>query len=326
MAQRHVNYLVTLVVGKFKVFDLGTYDGRVELPVWVRGLHEADYKRSFPEMHKMLAFLEGFTGLKYPYSKYAQAVVTDFMWGGMENTTASTLSERTIHDARAAGDWTSDGLILHELAHQWFGDLITCKDWSALWLNEGFATYLESLYFEATRGIEAFDYDRSRSSAWYFGGSYWRPLSERRFRHPDDLFDGHTYGKAAAVLHMLRQYLGDVSFRAGVQKYVVDHADGLVEKDDLRVALEHVSGRNLKRFFEQWVERAGHPSLSFEWRYNAERKVVVIEVQQTQQPEIPYALELPVVIHGRNGKITKKSVRLQRVRTLTIEYPEAPDG
>jgi aminopeptidase N len=324
MDQQHVNYLVTLVVGQFVKKDLGTYDGRVTLPVLVRRPHEADYQRSFSEMHKMLRFLEDFTGRKYPYSKYAQVVVTDFMWGGMENTTATTLSERTIHDERAASDWSSDGLILHELAHQWFGDLITCREWSGLWLNEGFATYLESLYFESTRGVDAFDYDRVQSAGWYLSSRYWRPISERRFKHPDDLFDGHAYGKAAAVLHMLRHTLGLDVFRAGVQLYVERHADGLVEGADLRRALEQVSGRNLKPFFEQWIERAGHPDITFEWRWNAERRMVVLDVQQTQEPAVAYDLTVPVVVHGSSGVRTHQ-LRISRLdHTFSFPYPTQP--
>ena len=324
MDKRHVNYLVTLAIGQFIEQDLGTYKGRVELPLYVREPHLKNFSRSFDQMHQMLEFLEKYTGRNYPYGKYAQIVVTDFLWGGMENTTATTLTEHTIHDARAEGDWSSDGLIMHELAHQWFGDLITCNDWTALWLNEGFATYFESLYFEATRSRDEFDVDRVQSMGWYLHSSYWRPIHERKFGHPDDLFDGHTYGKAAAVMHMMREEMGSDVFRRGVQKYVADNADSLVEAHDLRRAMEAVSGLSLGSFFAQWVNRAGHPKVSFDWRWNGTQNMLSLDIEQTQDAEA-YHFTLPITVHVGDSVSHHRVLIHRKSQTVSLPFSTAPD-
>ena len=148
----------------------------------------------------------------YPYNKYAQVAVEDFEFGGMENTSCTTLTRNILFDKRASLDYSSDDVISHELAHQWFGDLVTCKDWPHIWLNEGFATYFEALYWEASRSKDEFqNYMVQMADAYLNEASslYKRAIVTKVYKHPDELFDAHSYKKGGCVLHMLRNYIGD---------------------------------------------------------------------------------------------------------------------
>jgi aminopeptidase N len=182
----------------------------------------------------------------------------------MENTTATTLYEHVLLDARAALDVSSNDLVAHELAHQWFGDYVTCRDWSHGWLNEGFATFFEHVEREARLGRDEYDWGIAGDLDAYLGeanGRYTRPIVCRDYQAPIDLFDRHLYEKGGLVLHMLRRELGDELFWRGVTHYLDRHAHGIVETNDLMRAFEEVSGTSLERFFDHWVYRPGHPDL-----------------------------------------------------------------
>src|SRR5260370_2530458 len=182
----------------------------------------------------------------------------------MENTTATTMEECVLYDERAAIDITCDGSIAHELAHQWFGDFVTCRDWSHGWLNEGFATFFEHVDTEHHLGKDEYDYAIRGDLEAYLSeanGRYRRPIVCQDYEAPIDVFDRHLYEKGGLVLHMLRTMLGDDVFWRSVNAYLTKHARSIVETRDLMRALEDVSGRGLAQFFEQWVYRPGHPGL-----------------------------------------------------------------
>ncbi len=212
----------------------------------------------------MLDFFKRTTGLKYPYPKYSQAVVSDFMFGGMENISATTLTEKTLHDDIVHLDFTSDNLVSHELAHQWFGDYLTCKDWSNAWLNEGFATYFNALFREFDEGVEDFqDYmDGFKDNLTEdMEKHYQRAIVTRRFWDPEELFDTHTYEKVRWVLNALRGYLGEENFFRGIRHYIATHKISVVETSDFRKSIEEASGLDLESFFEQWVYSPGYPEI-----------------------------------------------------------------
>ena len=256
----HVTYLVSCVAGKFT----GHTDDVDGTPVsyYVQPGREADGARSFGKTPKMLRFFGERLNHKYPYAKYAQIAVSDFIFGGMENTTATTQTDTTLHDERAHLDFSSDPLVAHELAHQWFGDLLTCKDWSHAWLNEGFATYFEALFREFDRGADEFGYYRVALQDAYKREDrdhYRRSIVTNVYVEPVDLFDRHLYEKGACVLHMIRTQLGDDLWWKAIARYVADNAMRNVETVDLARAIEDVSGLNFAPFFDQWVLHAGHP-------------------------------------------------------------------
>ncbi len=319
LEQRHVNYLVSVVVGRFETVHLGEVLG-VPLDVYAPPGRRADVQRAFGKTADMLRFLSEFTGMPFPYGRYGQVLVEDFMWAGMENTTLSTLTVSALPGPRSHPDEDSDGLILHELAHQWFGNWVSCRSWQHLWLNEGFATYLESMWFEHDRGKDYADFDRVRARDWYFSESYRRRLDEARFEHPDDLFDGHTYGKGAWVLHMLRRQVGDAAFKRGVRRYLLDNADDVVETDDLRRAFEEATGLPLDEFFAQWVARPGHPRVDIRTHWSGTE----LRVEATQSARPPYALRLPVTATGPFGEKSTVLVLEGETAAVTMALSAPP--
>ena len=281
MNEPHPSYLFTLVAGEFSRID-DEVDG-IPLTYLVPRGREAEGKRTFARTPAMIHHFGELLGVKYPWNKYAQVVVNDFIFGGMENTTATTMYEHILLDERAALDITSDDLIAHELAHQWFGDLVTCRDWSHAWLNEGFATFMEHMDREDHLGRDEYDFGIKGDMEAYLGearGRYRRPIVCQDYDAPIDIFDRHLYEKGACVLHMLRRELGDTLFFQGVKAYLERHRNGVVETRDLMRAIEEVSGRSLERFFEQWVFRPGHPELDLKIEHDGE--VTTVTVKQTQ--------------------------------------------
>ncbi|HEX3468462.1 MAG TPA: M1 family metallopeptidase, partial [Candidatus Elarobacter sp.] len=297
----HATYLVTMVAGPFGE----TAQPHDRVPIWFYTLpgRAADGERAFGNTPRMIDVFERTIGVPYPYARYSQIAVADFVFGGMENTSATTQTDRVLHDERAHLDFSADSLVSHELAHQWFGDLVTCRDWSQAWLNEGFASYFEAVWFEAKEGWDEYLYDVFGAVQRYFDEDtdrYRRPIVCNVFRDPIELFDRHLYEKGAAVLHMLRGELGWERMKRSLRRYVGDNAQRNVETIDLVRAIEAETGRNLRRFFAQWVERAGHPQLEVSHAWDRERKTARVTVTQTQtvddaNPAYAFELELGFV-------------------------------
>src|SRR5262249_33424926 len=279
----HPAYLMTLVVGDYVEIADG-YDG-IPVLYYVHPGREEDARRAFGNTPRMVQFFSEKIGVRYPYEKYAQVAVTDFIFGGMENTSATTQTAETLHDARAHLDFSSDPLVAHELAHQWWGDLLTCRDWAHGWLNEGFATYFEALWMEHDKGAAEFRYTLQQEAQEYFeedSKEYRRPIVCNLYQDPIELFDRHLYQKGGLVLHMLRSALGDRLFWKAMQHYCVKHYGQSVITSDLQRAIEETTGRNLDWFFDQWIYKAGHPELSVEYRWDEEAKLAHVTVKQTQ--------------------------------------------
>jgi aminopeptidase N len=281
------SYLFTLVAGEFSLLT-EEVDG-IPLAYLVPRGREADGKRTFARTPAMIRHFSKLLGVRYPWTRYSQVVVSDFIFGGMENTTATTMYEHVLLDERAALDVSSDDLIAHELAHQWFGDLVTCRDWSHAWLNEGFATFMENVDLEAHKGADEYVHRVKGDLDTYVGearGRYKRPIVCQDYEEPIDLFDRHLYEKGGLVLHLLRRELGDAVFWRGVRAYLERHARGVVETRDLMRALEEASGRSLERFFEQWIHRAGHPELEVTLEHGDGELVVTVKQKQVTSRDV----------------------------------------
>ena len=280
----HVSYLISLIVGEY--VEIKDSVGGVPLQYFVYTNQRADAFRSFDKTGKAIEYFSSKIGKPYPWEKYAQTVVADFMYSGQENVSAATLTENTIHDARAHLDYSSDGLVAHELAHQWFGDLITCNDWSHAWLNEGFATFFENLFTEYDLGRD----DAAREIMNYqitiinndVGGRR-RPMVCNRYVSPMDLFDSRIYGKGAVVLNMLRDYLGEELFWKSIRQYVEKYSNKCVETNDFKRAIEEASGYNLYWFFDQWVYRSGYPEFEIHSRWDKSSMTEQLTVRQIQK-------------------------------------------
>jgi aminopeptidase N len=283
----HSCYLITLVAGELSELEDRWDD--VDVRYYCARGREDDCRRTLRRTPEMLELFSKSFGVRYPYKKYAQVFVADFIFGGMENTTATTLTDLVMLDERAELDCDMEALVAHELAHQWFGDLLTCRDWGQGWLNEGFATYAEYLWREHAEGRDAAALELDEWATQYYkedSGRYRRPIATNLYEDPIDVFDHHLYEKGGRVLHMLRQILGDELFWKSIAHYLRKHRTGSVETRDLARAVEEATGRVLDWFFDQWIlKNAGHPELDIDYAWEAERKLARFTVKQTQKLE-----------------------------------------
>ena len=326
----HSAYLMTLAAGEFTLIE----DRAGDTPVtyYVAPGREEDARRAFGNTPKMIQFFERVIGVPYPYAKYAQVAVSDFIFGGMENTSATTQTDSTLHDARAHLDHKSDPLVAHELAHQWWGDLLTCRDWAHAWLNEGFATYFEALWCEENLGADEFAWNMRQDREGYLdeaSNHYRRPIVCNRYRTPIELFDRHLYEKGSLVLHMLRRITGDHLFFKALNLYCTRHRGGNVITQDLQRAFEETTGRNLDFFFDQWVYKEGHPEIEVSSSFDDKKKLLSVTVKQTHKTGdgIVSAFSFPVTIALRDaeGRETRHRVEIkEREHGFTFSLDKAP--
>lgn len=276
-ATDHVVYLVTLVVGDFFVKE-ETWQG-IPVRYYVPRDRAADVDRSFSKTPRMLDVFSEKIGVKYAWDQYAQVCCYRF-GGGMENTSATTLGDRTLHDERAHLDRSSDDLVAHELAHQWWGDLLTCREWAHLWLNEGFASWFEAYWTEFDLGPDEGALDIYQKAQGAMGGGKSRPIVDRYYDSAGQMFDSRAYPKGAWVLNMLRRRVGDETYWKILNHYCVTNQHRTVETADFRRAIEDVTGTSWERFFFDWTERAGHPIVDAEVKWNEADKQATIELKQ----------------------------------------------
>lgn len=321
-------YLLTLVVGPF--VEVVQREEPLPISYWVLPGRQEDGERSFGRTPEMVELYEKLTGVPFPFEKYGQVAVAEFVFGGMENASLTTQTDLTLHDARAHLDFSSEPLVSHELAHQWFGDLVTCRTWSHGWLNEGFATYFEQLWQEHAHGPDEFDFARLSALRAYLAedaGRYRRTIVAVQYQEPIDVFDAHLYEKGGAVLHMLRRKLGDEAFFGGVNSYLQAFADQTVETPDLRRAMEDFSGLDLGKYFWQWVLHGkGHPELkvSGTWDGDERRYTLTLEQNQDLGSSNLFDLEVDVEFRWEGGRETKKLSLERKQQSFAIGLPANP--
>jgi aminopeptidase N len=280
----HVAYLIALCAGHFTKITEAYRD--IPMAFYVPTTFADVAKNSFKGTADMMAFFEQEIGVPYPWAQYNQVVAEDFVAGGMENTTLTILTQRTLHTADCERLSTSEPLVAHELVHQWFGDYVTCKDWTNLWLNEGFATYYENLYSRHRHGRSRFLYNMYQDARRTLGQRRAQPaIFHRTFENADQQFDYRAYQKGGWVLHMLRAELGVDLFRRCVKTYLQRHALGSVETADLRSIVEELSGRSFDRFFDQWVFYAGFPKLTVSYTWSPPDKLAKVSIKQSPSQE-----------------------------------------
>jgi len=304
-----VSYLISYVIGEFeKVED--SYNG-IPVNYWVYEENKHEALRSFGLTTDMMKYFGNRTGIEYPYEKYDQVIIDDFMFGGMENITLTHNTDRTMFDEFAAPDVSSDGLVAHELAHQWFGDMLTTRNWAHAWLNEGFATFFSRKYRENKFGFDEGEYIRFGEINGYFGSNKkWRRSTvQHKFYESMDVFDGHIYAKGSLILNMLQDYIGDDAFWRFIQYYTKENQYKNVETPDLKKAIEETTGQNMDWFFKQWIYEPGFPEYNVTWKYNQRNKSVKLTVKQTQ----------------KNTNIFKMPIQIQiddKLKTVWIEDKE----
>ncbi len=280
--QPHSTYLSIVFAGPYVVLR----DSLRSIPVnyWVYPKDVRDAMRSFHRTPEILEFFESIYGVPYPWDKYDQITIPG-IGGGQENTSATSLGQSTIHDEKAEKDFPSHWLVAHEAAHQWWGDLITLRDWSQTWLNESFATYGEYMYSRHSLGEEEGALNLEEKKNTYLREAkerYIRPIVSDRWNFPADNFDRHAYQKGSIVLHMLRDLLGDAGFFRVHAYFLKKHAFQPVDTHDFQIAVKEVTGRNLDWFFEQWIYRPGHPVFDVSYRWDKAQQHIVLRVEQVQ--------------------------------------------
>jgi aminopeptidase N len=291
-----VPYLISFVIGDYVKIE----DQYRKTPVnyWVYKENEQETERSFGLTTDMMKYFGEVTGIEYPYEKYDQIIIDDFMFGGMENITLTHNTDRTMHDEFASPDVSSEGLVAHELAHHWFGDMITTRNWANAWLNEGFATYYSRKYRENKFGYDEGEYIRfSEMKSYFASNKKWRRATvQHQFTESMDLFDGHIYAKGSLILNMLHDYLGEDAFLKSIYHYTKINQYKNVETSDLKKAFEEVTGKNLDWFFKQWVYDPGFPEYDVSWSYNQRNRSVKLIVKQKQDLEINNLFKMPIDI------------------------------
>lgn len=338
----HPTYLMTLAVGDFAELQ-DQWQGK-PVTYYVQKGREEDGRRTLGKTPAMIDFLSCAYGYPYPYPKYAQVCVDDFIFGGMENTSTTLLTDRCLLDERAAIDnRNAESLVVHELAHQWFGDLVVIKHWSHAWIKEGMASYSEVMWTEQEYGLDEAAYYRLREARSYIeedGSRYRRPMVTHVYREAIELYDSHIYEKGACVYHMIRAELGDALFERAVHQFVQDNAHRTVETVDLLRAIDRATGRNLQFLFDQYVFRGGYPQYKVSYSWDAESNLAKLTVTQTQvkpgaadaaaAPDAElFDLKIPVGFGTLSGEgqveMTQMPVRIsQREQTFYFPLPTKP--
>jgi aminopeptidase N len=320
----HAPYLAAIAVGAFG--KVAANWGELPLGYYVEKGFEKGAAKVFGNTPEMIGFFEERLGVKFPWPKYDQIVVRDFVSGAMENTTASIFMEALRLDEREALDSEWDYIIAHELFHQWFGDLVTTESWANLTLNEAFANYSEYLWNEYKYGKDQAGLKLVSEMEGYFAEAESKQEDLIRFDYQDseDMFDAHSYNKGGVILHMLRRHLGDEAFFKGLNEYLLRHSFQSVEVHDLRLAFERVSGQDLNWFFNQWFLDKGHPELHFEIDYSQPEQVLLSVYQTQELEEFPlYQLPIEVSWYQAGDRKSQTFFMTQAFQQFAIESESA---
>ena len=321
-------YLISVVAGEF-VVQKDSWNGMPVRYVVPRG-EESKIDSTFSRTKEMITLFSEKLDVKYPWAQYAQTSVNDFVEGGMENTSATTLTSRgLVHPKLAAEEREgSDSLDSHELAHQWFGDLVTCRDWANIWLNEGFATYFEHYWTEQHYGADevAYEFWREQNNWFRQKRLYPVPIVQRNFTDGIE-YAGNEYTKGGWVLKMLRTKLGDQDFFRALHYYLETNRNQNVVTADLEKAIDQSTATNVDKFFHEWIWRAGAPKYEVSYTYDNSAHQIKLLVKQTQKVEGMVDLfDMPVNVEittatGRNNHPIEVT---QAEETFTLASPSAP--
>jgi aminopeptidase N len=325
--QPHATNLLSLAGGMFDI-KTSRWQGVPLMYVVPKGKSDL-IDETFGETPEMLTYYSTLFGVKYPWPKYAVTAI--YEGGGTEWVSAITFGDWVLTERRR-GFRSSSPVVAHEPVHQWFGDLVTCKDWGQLWLNEGFAMFFgQMLYSEHWCGKDEYAHQLENFMQKYFGESrrYKRPLATNLYQNPGAMFDNHTYFKGAAILHTLRRYLGDKAFYAGIHRYLTQYRHKPVDTRDLCDAMTEATGINLEPFFAQWVYKPGHPVLDYTWTWDESKKQVALTVKQIQDTKdgTPiYDLNATVGLISK-GVVTREKVPVNRAeQEISIRAAVKPDA
>ncbi len=318
----HVSYLIMLAGGEYTILTEKYKNIPIEYYAYPDRVEDA--RRSLAATPNIMRFFEQTIGYPFPWDKYSQIYIDDFMWGGMENTSAVTLNTSYLIDDRGRLDFTADDVNAHELAHQWFGDLVSFRDWAQLWLSEGFANYMEALYKKDAKGFDEFQNDLLGQAASVLNAER---TQGRKPIVSDKSLTTNLYAKGSWTLYMLNNLLGDDEFYRGVRLYVRRHAFTSVSTFELMRAFEDATGENLDWFFDQWVFNAGHPKLEVAQLWDEKSKLLMLTIQQTQTLDSltgVFTLPLDIEVTTSAGKLVKSIWLREREEKIAFPLAEKP--
>ena len=323
----HANYLISLCAGYFK--EVGDNFRDIPIAFYTPASEINEAQTSFRDTKDMLTFFEKEIGVPYPWAKYYQVCVNDFVEGGMENTSCTTLTDSTLFTDATENIRNSEGLVAHEMAHQWFGDLVTCKDWSQIWLNESFATYYESLYNEHKNGRENMLYElygRARQITGITNDE--NAIVRRNFDNSHEMFNYLAYPKGGWVLHMLRAELGPELYRRCIKTYLERHQYGNVVTDDLRAVIEELTGRSFDQFFDQWLYHGRQPQLDVTYSWDENTKLAKLTIRQTQKVDenvVLFNFPLTIRFKGKSGSSDRQINVKEKEEDFYFPLESAPE-
>ena len=319
-------YLVMMAVGEF-VVTRDTWRGK-EVSYYMDSQHTHMAHRLFGETTKMMDFFSEKLGVDYPWQKYAQVVVRDYISGAMENTSATLHGENLNRTTRTILDEDYHDYVSHELFHQWFGDLVTSETWSNITLNESFADYSEYLWNEHRYGKDFADWKNRLAFEKYMGETRrGKNVNLVRYHYDDreEVFDAHSYEKGGRILHMLRNMIGDEAFFKSLQLYLKTNQYKAAEVAQLRLAFEEVTGRDLSWFFNQWYFNNGHPVLSFEYSYANDSAYVKVSQKHSTDTHLTYELPFKINLYYGTKAITHNVVLTKKKQTFAFKVDSKPD-
>ena len=339
------SYLTSVIIGKFSKQENTNEKLSLEY-YWPTNMPKYyDPMLTFGETPQIIKFLENYLDTKYPYKKYWQIAVDKFEFGGMENTSCTTLTSDILHDKRASLDYSRDIIVVaHELAHQWFGDLITCKDWPHIWLNEGFASYFEALYWKH-RYLNKSNNKKANDEFMFkiiqmiddyndeANNLYKRPIVTNIYKHADELFDSHSYEKGGLVLYMLSNSIGEDNFKKVIKKYLEIFRERSATTEDFQKVCEDVYGEDLQQFFKQWLYTAGHPELDIQFflidttnnhneKGKQQIKKIKTKITQIQKEPFEFNFTLEIRLVCSNDKKDEEKIVIDKTENIEISKKE----
>jgi aminopeptidase N len=316
-------YLIMLGIGNYEV-PTDKWRGK-DVQYWVYPGWSKEAHRIFGLTPEMLEFFSTRTGFPYAWEKYAQIAIADFMYGGMENVSATTLNDYVLYDQRMGVDFSGEGLIAHELAHQWFGDVVTCRSWIQMWLNESFATYFEALFREFHDGKDEFDEEMAGAQNAGIGAE--STLGKKPIVAANNYTANH-YPRGAATLNMIRHILGDSAWWRSINHYLTVHQFQPVVTEDFKIAIEEATGQNLQWFFDEWLYKSGHPVFDVSYTYDDPAKVLRMTVTQTQtRDSLTGTFKMPVDVELTmpDGTTRLETIRISdSTQNFTFIAPQRP--
>ncbi|HWB64737.1 MAG TPA: M1 family aminopeptidase, partial [Chitinophagales bacterium] len=318
-------YLVMMAVGNFSI----VHDRWRDIPVdyFVEPKYAPYAKKIFGNTPEMIEFFSQKLGFDFPWPKYDQVVVRDYVSGAMENVSATLHGEFLQRNSRELLDETYEDIISHELFHQWFGDLVTCESWSNIPLNESFATYGEYLWNEYKYGRDYADYKQYDDYRQYMDEAKRKNVDLIRFYYEDreDMFDATSYQKGGLVLHYLRKVVGDEAFFKSLELYLKTNQFKPVEIHNLRLAFEEVTGRDMNWFFNEWFLNTGHPELNIHYSYTADSLFVTIDQKHNIDKPLTYELPFTLGVYYGNAYDTMGAVLNKKTQTFAFKAKGKPD-